>query len=199
MRSKGAIAAIVVVLVVLAAGCGACGTYNELVEQDESVRRFWADVQSQYQRRSDLVPNLVRTVQGAADFEQGTLTSVTDARARATSINVSAEDLGDPIAMRQFMEAQSQLGQSLGRLLAVAENYPEIRATEAYRDLQAQLEGTENRIAVARRDYNGAVQSYNTRLRSFPTNLIAGVFGFSARTPFEASEGADEVPTVEFN
>jgi LemA protein len=199
MRSRGAIAAVVVVLVVLAAGCGACGTYNSLVEEDESVRRFWADVQTQYQRRSDLIPNLVQTVQGAADFEQETLTSVTDARARATSINISAADLGNPAAVRQFMEAQSDLGQSLGRLLAVAENYPQVRSTEAFRDLQAQLEGTENRIAVARRDYNGAVQSYNTRLRSFPTNLLAGAFGFDSRTPFEAADGAQEVPAVEFN
>jgi LemA protein len=141
----------------------------------------------------------VSTVRGAADFEQETLESVTSARARATSITITADDLGNPERMQEYMAAQRQLGQSLGRLLAVAENYPQLRATDAFRDLQAQLEGTENRINVARRDYNGAVQSYNTAVRRFPANLIAGVFGFDRRTPFEAAEGAERAPEVTFD
>lgn len=198
MRSKGTIALVVILLLVGFAGCAGCGTYNGLVGLDESVERAWADVETQYQRRADLIPNLVNTVKGAADFEQETLESVTAARARATSINISADDLDDPAKMRQFMEAQSQLGQSLGRLLAVAENYPQLRATEAFRDLQVQLEGTENRINVARRDYNGAVQSFNTGVRRFPANIVAGLFGFDRRTPFEADAGAETAPEVDF-
>ena len=199
MRSKGTITLVIIVLLVAFAGCAGCGTYNGLVSLDEGVERSWADVESQYQRRADLIPNLVNTVRGAADFEQETLESVTSARARATSINITADDLGNPEKMQQYMAAQQQLGQSLGRLLAVAENYPQLRATEAFRDLQAQLEGTENRINVARRDYNGAVQGYNTAVRRFPANMIAGMFGFDRRTPFEADEGADRAPEVNFD
>lgn len=199
MRSKGALVLIVVLLLVGAAGCAGCGTYNSLVTQEEQVEQAWADVQTQYQRRADLVPNLVATVRGAADFEQETLESVTAARARATSINLTADDLEDPAALRQFQEAQTALSQSLGRLLAVSENYPQLRATEAFRDLQAQLEGVENRIAVARRDYNAAVQQYNTSVRRFPAALFAGVFGFDRRSPFEADPGAEQAPTVDFN
>lgn len=198
MRSKGTIVLVVIILLVGFAGCAGCGTYNGLVSLEESVERAWADVETQYQRRADLIPNLVNTVKGAADFEQETLESVTSARARATSINISADDLDDPAKMREFMEAQRQLGSSLGRLLAVAENYPQLRATEAFRDLQVQLEGTENRINVARRDYNGAVQSYNTGVRRFPANLVAGIFGFDRRTSFEADAGAEQAPEVDF-
>lgn len=199
MRSKGTIALVIFVVLAGLAGCASCGTYNGLVALDETVERSWADVETQYQRRADLIPNLVNTVRGAADFEQETLESVTAARSRATSITITADDLGDPRKMQEYMAAQQQLGQSLGRLLAVAENYPQLRATEAFRDLQAQLEGTENRINVARRDYNGAVQGYNTAVRRFPANLIAGVFGFDRRTPFEAEAGAEQVPEVNFD
>jgi LemA protein len=188
----------VILLLVAFAGCAGCNTYNSLISQDERVERVWGDVQTQYQRRADLIPNLVNTVKGAANFEQETLESVTNARARATSINISAEDLDDPAKLQQFQEAQSQLSGALSRLLAVAENYPQLQATQAFRDLQVQLEGTENRITVARRDYNGAVQDYNTAVRRFPTNLIAGLFGFSRRTPFEADAGAERAPTVAF-
>ena len=199
MRSKGAIGLLILLLVIGFAGCAGCGTYNSLVSQDEAVEQSWADVETQYQRRADLIPNLVNTVRGAADFEQETLESVTEARARATSINVSAEDLNNPEAIRQYQEAQSALSQSLGRLLAVAENYPELRATEAFRDLQAQLEGTENRINTARTRYNESVRQYNTSVRQFPAAIFAGVFGFDTRTPFEAEAGAEEAPTVDFS
>ncbi len=199
MRSTGAIVLIVVLLLIGFAGCAGCGAYNSLVSQDEQVERAWADVETQYQRRADLIPNLVSTVQGAADFEQETLQAVTEARARATSINLTADDLDDPAAIQRYQEAQAALSGALGRLLAVAENYPQLRATEAFRDLQVQLEGTENRINVARRDYNAAVQSFNTTVRRFPGNLFAGIFGFDRRTPFEADAGAEKAPVVEFD
>lgn len=198
MRSKGAITLVVLVLVLGVVGCGATSTYNSLVQDDEQVQEAWSNLQAAYQRRADLIPNLVETVQGAADFEQETLTSVTEARSKATSIQVSADDLDNPQRVRQFQEAQSALGKSLGRLLAVSENYPELRATQNFSDLQAQLEGTENRITVARRDYNNAVREYNTQVRSLPTVLFAGLMGFEAKTPFEAETGADQAPDVDF-
>jgi LemA protein len=199
MRSSGALILLIVVLLAGFAGCAGCSTYNNLVGKDEGVKQAWSDVQSQYQRRADLIPNLVNTVKGAANFEQETLEAVVNARARATSINVSAEDVADPEKMQQFMEAQQQLSGALGRLLVVSENYPELRATEAFRDLQVQLEGTENRINQARDQYNDVVRDFNTDVRSFPANLFAGVFGFRARTPFEAQAGAEQAPTVNFN
>lgn len=199
MRSKGTITLVVLAVVLGLAGCGATSSYNSLVQSDERVKTAWSNLQAQYQRRADLVPNLVETVKGAADFEKETLQSVTEARAKATSVQVSAEDLNDPQKLQQFQKAQSALGQSLGRLLAVSENYPKLRATQAFSDLQAQLEGTENRITVARRDYNQAVQQYNTQVRTFPTVLFAGLMGFQPRTAFEAETGADQAPDVSFD
>ncbi len=200
MRSTGAIALLVVLLLVGFAGCAGCGTYNSLVNQDETVNNEWANVESTYQRRADLIPNLVSTVQGAANFESETLQAVTEARTRAVNVTLSAEDLADPAAVRGFMEAQQTLGAATGALInAVHEDYPELGATEAFRDLQTQLEGTENRINVARRDYNGAVQNYNSSVRSFPANIVAGIFGFDRRTPFEADEGAAVAPEVSFD
>ena len=199
MRSKGAIALLVVVLLVGFAGCAGCNTYNSLVASEERVETAWANVETQYQRRADLIPNLVSTVQGAADFEQETLQSVTEARAQATSVNLDVGDLSDPQRLQQFQQAQQQLSGALGRLLAVSENYPELRATEAFRDLQAQLEGTENRINVARRDYNEAVRQYNTTVRQFPTVVVASLAGFDRRAAFEAEEGAEEAPEVDFS
>ena len=199
MRSKGAIALVVLVLVLGLVGCGATSTYNSLVQGDEQVQQAWANVQAAYQRRADLIPNLVETVKGAADFEQETLTAVTEARAKATSIQINPEDLENPQQLQQFQQAQSALGQSLGRLLAVSENYPKLQATQAFSDLQAQLEGTENRITVARRDYNNAVRQYNTQVRSFPTVLFAGLMGFQQKASFEAEAGAEQAPDVDFN
>ena len=199
MRSRGTIGLLVVLLLVAFGGCAGCGTYNSLIAEEETVNEAWANVETAYQRRADLIPNLVNTVKGAANFEQETLTSVTNARARATSINLSAEDLGDPARLAQFQQAQTELGGALGRLLVVAENYPQLRATEAFRDLQVQLEGTENRINVARTRYNEAVRVYNTKIRSFPAALFAGIFGHSRRPPFEADPGAEQAPTVDFS
>lgn len=199
MRSKGAITLVILVGLLGIAGCGAVNSYNSLVEVDEQVNTSWSNLQAQYQRRADLIPNLVETVQGAADFEQETLQAVTEARAKATSIQVSPEDLDNPQKLQQFQQAQSALGKSLGRLLAVSENYPQLQATQAFSDLQAQLEGTENRITVARRDYNEAVRRYNTKVRSFPTVVFAGMMGFDQRTAFEAETGADQAPDVSFD
>ena len=199
MRSRGFLGILILILLVGFVGCAGCGTYNGIVAQDERVDKSWADVQAQYQRRADLIPNLVTTVRATANFEQETLESVTNARTRATSINISADDLGDAEKMAEFMAAQEQLSQSLGRLIAVAEAYPELTATEAFRDLQAQLEGTENRIATSRRDYNNAVRSYNTSIRRFPANIVAGFTGFDRRQPFEADPGAEKAPAVELD
>ncbi|PSQ82349.1 MAG: LemA family protein [Bacteroidetes bacterium QS_1_63_11] len=198
MRSKGAITLAVLVLILGFVGCVSTSSYNSLVQTDEQVQEAWSNLQAAYQRRADLIPNLVETVQGAADFEQETLTSVTEARAKATSIQVDAGDLDNPQKLQQFQQAQSALGKSLGRLLAVSENYPKLQATQRFSDLQAQLEGTENRITVARRDYNNAVRRYNTQVRSFPTVIFAGLMGFEPKTPFEAETGADQAPDVDF-
>jgi LemA protein len=199
MRSKGTIALVVLVVLLGLAGCGATSSYNSLVQSEEQVQTAWSNLQAQYQRRADLIPNLVETVQGAADFEKETLQAVTEARAKATSIQVTPEDLDDPQKLQQFQQAQSALGRSLGRLLAVSENYPKLQATQAFSDLQAQLEGTENRITVARRDFNQSVQQYNTKVRSFPTVLFAGIMGFQPRSAFEAEAGAEQAPDVNFD
>lgn len=199
MRSKGLLVLLVLALLAGLAGCAGCSTYNTLVEADETVARAWADLQAQYQRRADLIPNLVRTVEASATFERETLEAVTNARARATAITLSVEDLSDPEKVRQFQEAQAQLSSALARLLAVAENYPQLQTTEAFRDLLAQLEGTENRITVARRDYNEAVRQYNIHVRRFPTMLVASLTGFRPKQPFEAAEGTQQAPQVQFD
>ena len=198
MRSTGAIVLLVVVLLVGFAGCAGCGTYNSLVQEDEQVAGAWADVEAAYQSRNDLIPNLVNTVQGQADFESETLQDVIEARSRATSIQVSADDLDDPAALARYQEAQTALGASLGRLLAVSERYPELRANEGFLRLQSQLEGSENRIRTERVDYNQAVADLNGRVRSFPGNLVAGLAGVERRAPFEATEGAERPPEVQF-
>ncbi|HCR49727.1 MAG TPA: LemA family protein [Bacteroidetes bacterium] len=191
----GAILAIVVVALF---GMWGCSQYNGLVTTDSEVQTAWANVQSAYQRRADLVPNLVSTVKGAANFEQQTLTQVVEARAKATSIQLKAEDLNDPQKMQQFQQAQASLSQGLGRLMMVAENYPQLRATEAFVGLQSQLEGTENRINTERNRYNEVVQRYNVKVRSFPLVMFAGMMGFSAKQPFQADASAQNAPKVQF-
>lgn len=173
------------------------GTYNGLVGEREKVVTAFSNVQTQYQRRADLIPNLVSTVKGASDFEQDTLTQVVEARAKATSVTIDASK-ATAEDVQKFMDAQNGVTSSLSRLIAVAESYPQLTATAAYRDLMNQLEGTENRIQVARSDYNEVARPYNTRIQTFPTNLIAGMFGFTTRPYFEASAGSDTVPTVNF-
>ncbi len=198
MRNTSTILLIIVVLLLGFAGCAGCGTYNNLIGQEEAVEEAWGNVQTAYQRRADLIPNLVSTVRAAGDFEQETLQAVTEARARATSINVSADDLRDPASLAQFQQAQSQLSGALGRLLVVSENYPQLQATAGFRDLQVQLEGTENRINTARTRYNGSVRQYNTAIRQFPAAIFAGMFGHSRRSPFEAESEAQDAPEVDF-
>lgn len=171
--------------------------YNGLVEQQETVESAWAQVYNQYQRRADLVPNLVATVKGYATHEQETLEGVTEARAKATSVTVDPANV-TPEQLAAFQATQGELSQALGRLLAVAENYPDLKANENFRDLQAQLEGTENRIAVARQQFNEIVKQYNTEIRRFPKNLIASWFGFERKPYFEADEEAKKAPKVEF-
>ncbi|BAV04264.1 LemA family protein [Filimonas lacunae] len=168
-----------------------------MVNLDETVKGKWGNVQSEYQRRADLIPNLVNTVKGEANFEQTTLQNVIEARAKATQIRVDPADL-TPEKVQQFQAAQGQLSQALGRLLMVTENYPTLRANEAFRGLQVQLEGTENRIKVSRNDFNDAVQSYNSVIRRFPNNIFAGMFGFQAKGYFQADAGSDKAPEVKF-
>ncbi|KRP06739.1 MAG: LemA family protein [Sphingobacteriales bacterium BACL12 MAG-120802-bin5] len=173
------------------------GAYNNMVTYDESTNEKWAAVQSSYQRRADLIPNLVSTVKGYADFEQETLTKVIEARAKATSITIDPSNTS-PEQFAQFQQAQDQLSGALSRLLVTVERYPDLKANQNFLELQAELSGTENRINVARNDYNTAVKAYNTYVRKFPQNMIAGMFGFEKRSMFEAAQGSDVVPTVEF-
>lgn len=175
----------------------AVGTYNTFVQTEEVINGQWAEVETQYQRRSDLIPNLVNTVKGYADFEQETLTAVIEARAKATSMNVDASNL-TPEKLAEFQGAQDQLSGALGRLLVSVERYPELKANQNFLELQAQLEGTENRIAVARRNFNQSVQDYNSNLRTFPNNIFAGWYGFEQKGYFEASAGSENAPTVQF-
>jgi LemA protein len=185
------------ILVVVAAMSLSSCSYNSMVKGDENIKGKWGEVQTQYQRRSDLIPNLVSTVKGEANFEKGTLTEVTNARARATSIQVDPTKL-TPEAIQKYQEAQGQLSTALGRLLVASENYPTLRANDAFRGLQVQLEGTENRISVARRDFNIAVQDYNSKIRSFPANITAKMFGFTEKGYFQAEAGSDKAPKVAF-
>lgn len=190
----------VLVLLVLVLAVGGCGSYNRLVKLDQEVNKKWADVQSVYQRRADLIPNLVNTVAGAANFEKSTLTEVTNARASVGQVKLDPSKAPtDAAELEKFQQAQGQLSTALSRLLLVTENYPQLRATEAFQNLQVQLEGTENRISVERNNFNGAVQAYNTVVRSFPTNLLAGMFGFPPRPFFTAQPGADKAPEVKFD
>jgi len=173
-----------------------CG-YNTMVSQDENVKAKWAQVENAYQRRADLVPNLVNTVKGAAKHEESTLTAVVEARAKATSVTINADDLSEE-NIAKFQKVQDEFSGSLSRLLASVEAYPDLKANQNFLELQAQLEGTENRISTERRAYNEAVQQYNTTVRSFPNNLMAGMFGFKAKGTFTAAPGSDKAPTASF-
>jgi LemA protein len=173
-----------------------CG-YNSMVAKEEGVTAAWSQVENVYQRRADLIPNLVNTVKGAAEFERGTLTEVIEARSRATSVTIDANNLS-PENIQRFQQAQEGLSGALSRLLMVTENYPQLRANDNFRDLQAQLEGTENRIAVERRKFNEVVQDYNTYIRRFPNNITSGMFGFQPKGYFTAAPGADRAPQVQF-
>lgn len=185
-------------ILIVVAGLYYVNVKNHSVELQETAVTRWSDVESSYQRRSDLIPNLVASVKGAADFERGTLTDVIEARAKATAVNVDASNL-DAAAIQQFQEAQGELSSALSRLMVTVERYPELRATENFQNLQSQLEGTENRINVARNRYNDAVRAYNTYIRKVPQSLVASLSGFEKMTRFEAEDGADKAPEVEFD
>ncbi|MDB6123335.1 MAG: LemA family protein [Pedosphaera sp.] len=194
------IVGVVLVLIIIVVVMMGAGGYNRLVGLSQNVNKQWAQVQNNYQRRADLVPNLVNTVQGAANFEKSTLTQVTEARASVGKVQIDPNNApSDPEKLAEFQKAQNQLGGALSRLLVVSERYPELRASANFRDLQAQLEGTENRIAVARRDFNEAVGTYDTTVKSFPTVFYAGLLGFREKPYFQATAGSETAPKVEFN
>jgi LemA protein len=195
MKNVGLI--VVILALLLLGGCG-CSGYNTMVSQDQNVKGKWGNVQSEYQRRSDLIPNLVNTVKGAANFEQETLTKVIEARAKATQTTIDPANL-TPENIAKFQQAQGELSSSLSRLLVTIERYPELKANANYQALQAQLEGTENRIKVARNDFNTSVQTFNTTVKSFPNNIFAGIFNFKEKGYFAADAGAEKAPTVDFN
>ena len=191
---KSVIILIAVVAVII---IWAISAYNGLVSMDENVSSQWANVETQYQRRADLIPNLVNTVKGYASHEKETLEGVVEARSKATQIKVDANDL-TPEKLAEYQKAQGAVTSALGKLLAITENYPDLKANQNFLELQAQLEGTENRISVERKRFNDTARAYNTAIRTFPRNLLAGMFGFDKRPYFESEEGADKAPKVEF-
>ena len=199
---KGTIILLVVLAVLLIGALSIFGwyknTYNNFVRMDEGVKSGWSQVENQYQRRYDLIPNLVNTVKGVANFEKETYTAVTEARAKVGQVNINAGDLGNPAKFQQFQAAQQGLSGALSRLLVAVENYPQLKANENFLQLQAQLEGTENRISVERRKFNTTVQTYNTSIKQFPANIIAGMSGFTEKQYFQASVEAQDAPKVEF-
>ena len=195
---KWLIPLLVIGVIVLIAYWMFAGVFNTAVQKEEDAKTAWSQVENAYQRRNDLIPNLVNTVKGAADFERGTLTDVIEARSRATSINVDADNLNEQ-QLEQFQQAQQQVSSALSRLLVTVERYPELRATQNFQQLQSQLEGTENRINVERNRYNESVNDYNIYIRKFPNNMIAGMYGFDQMPRYTADPGAENAPEVEFS
>ncbi|MGY5850090.1 LemA family protein [Salegentibacter sp. F14] len=195
---KWLVPAIIIAIVIFVIYSFTAGVNNTAIQKEENAKMAWANVESSYQRRNDLIGNLVQTVQGAADFERGTLTDVIEARSRATAVNVDADNLS-AAQIQQFQQAQSGVSSALSRLLVSVERYPDIKANQNFLQLQSQLEGTENRINVARDRYNEAVADYNTYIRVFPNNIFAGMFGFEKMERFQADAGAENVPDVEFD
>src|SRR3954447_24839497 len=192
----GTLALIVILaLVLVLGGCG-CSSYNNLVTKDQGVKSAWSNVETNYQRRTDLYNSVVKTIQGSAAFEKSTLNEVIQARANATRVQVN---LDNPQSLQQYQQAQNQLQGAFGRLLAVAEAYPDLKTTQAFRDFQTQIEGTENRINIARQDFNKTVQDYNLQVRTFPNNLFAGIFGFHEKAYFQSNPGSENPPNIQFD
>lgn len=191
------VVALVIIIILAVVGWGV-GVYNKLVGLNEGVNQAWSQVENQYQRRYDLIPNLVSTVKGVANFEKETYTAVTEARAKVGQVNLNANQLADPQAFQKFQQAQDGLSSALSRLLVVSENYPQLKANENFLQLQAQLEGTENRISVERMKFNQIVQDFNTQIKRFPATIIAGMTGFSAKQYFKSATGAEQAPKVQF-
>lgn len=194
MKHKGLIIGAVILVILF---IGGCSSYNGMVEKEMTVEKAWANVENQYQRRADLIPNLVNTVKGYASHESTTLQNVIDARAKATSITIDADNLNEE-TLAKYQQAQGELSAALKSLLAVSEAYPDLKANTNFLDLQTQLEGTENRISTERKRYTEAVKEYNTKIKKFPGNIFAGLFGFDAKPQFKAEEGAEKAPEVKF-
>jgi LemA protein len=196
MKTRNLGLIIILALVLVLGGCAGCNSYNGLVKGDQSVQNAWSNVETNYQRRTDLYNSVVKTIQGSANFEKSTLQAVIEARSKATSVKV---DINDPNSLQQYQQAQGQLQSAFGRLLAVAEAYPQLQTTKAFQDFQQQIEGTENRINVARRDYNAAVNGYNLQVRTFPNNLFAGMFNFHTKAYYQADAGSEKAPDINFD
>jgi LemA protein len=195
MKTRNLTLIIVVGLILLLGGCG-CSRYNSLVKSDQTVKTQWSNVETNYQRRTDLYSSVVKTIEGSANFEKSTLKEVIEARASATQVKV---DINDPATLQKYQAAQAQLQSAFGRLMAVAEAYPNLKTTEAFQNFQSQIEGTENRINVARRDYNTAVNEYNLNVKTFPNNIFAGLFGFKEKAYYQADAGSEKNPDIKFN
>jgi len=195
MKTRTLALVVILALVLILGGCG-CSSYNNLIRGDQGVKQSWSNVETNYQRRTDLYNSVVKTIQGSANFEKSTLNDVISARAKATSVQVN---LDNPQSLQQYQQAQNQLQGAFGRLLAVAEAYPDLKTTKAFQDFQTQIEGTENRINIARQDFNQTVQGYNLQVRTFPNNLFAGVFGFHEKGYFQANPGTENPPDINFN
>jgi len=195
MKKLGCFGVIIIALIIVA--LWGFSKYNSLVAQDENVNKAWAQVENQYQRRADLIPNLVETVKGYAEHESETLQNVIEARAKATSVNIDPNNLTEE-SLKQFQAAQGELSSALGKLMVTIERYPDLKANQNFLELQSQLEGTENRVNVARDNFNEAAQTYNTMTRKFPANIVASLFGFKNKAYFSAAEGASEAPKVQF-
>ena len=195
MSTKYLVLIVVVFFILVLGGC-ACSGYNGLIRADQDVKNAWGNVETQYQRRTDLYNSVIHTIEGSANFEKSTLKDVIAARASATSIKV---DINDSASLARYQQAQGQLQGSFSRLMAVAEAYPELRTTQSFQDFQTQIEGTENRISTARRDYNGVVNTYNLQVKTFPNNIFAGIFGYHEKPYYQADPGSEKAPNVQFN
>ncbi|HQW44499.1 MAG: LemA family protein [Chitinophagaceae bacterium] len=196
MKGTRNLTLLIVLGLVLILGVWGCNGYNGLMKGDQNVKKVWSNVETNYQRRTDLYSSIVKAIEGSANFEKSTLREVLDARAKATSINV---DINDPASLEKYQQAQGDLRSSFGRLLAVVENYPDLKTTKAFQDFQTQIEGTENRINVARQDYNKSVETYNLKVKGFPNNLLAGIFGFKEKAYYKADPGSEKNPEIKFD
>jgi LemA protein len=195
MKTRNLALIVIVALVLVLGGCG-CSSYNNLVKSDQGVKNSWSNVQTNYQRRTDLYNSVVKTIQGSADFEKSTLREVLEARSKATSVQVN---LDNPQSLEQYQQAQNQLQGAFGRLIAVAEAYPDLKTTKAFQDFQTQIEGTENRINIARQDFNKTVNDYNLQVKTFPNNIFAGIFGFHEKAYFQSNPGTENPPDINFD
>lgn len=195
MKTKNLGLIVIVGLILVLGGCG-CSSYNGLVKSDQDVKKVWSNVETNYQRRTDLYSSVIKTIEGSANFEKSTLREVLEARAKATSVTV---DINDPESLAKFQQAQGQLQGAFSRLMAVAEAYPDLKTTKAFQDFQTQIEGTENRINIARQDYNKSVEGYNLKVKTVPNNIFAGIFGFKEKPYYKADAGSEKAPEVNFN